>query len=52
MIPNLTRGAARAFCAIPWPCPDPSIVGEERRRVLQVDYAAGELPSGLEWLGV
>ncbi|MGC1301864.1 MAG: phytanoyl-CoA dioxygenase family protein [Caulobacteraceae bacterium] len=23
-----------------------------RRRVLQVDYAAGELPGGLEWLGV
>jgi hypothetical protein len=24
----------------------------ERRRVLQVDYAAGELPGGLKWLGV
>ena len=23
-----------------------------RRRVLQVDYAAAELPGGLEWLGV
>jgi Phytanoyl-CoA dioxygenase (PhyH) len=24
----------------------------QRRRVLQVDYASGELPGGLEWLGV
>ncbi len=24
----------------------------ERRRVLQVDYATGDLPGGLEWLGV
>jgi ectoine hydroxylase-related dioxygenase (phytanoyl-CoA dioxygenase family) len=23
-----------------------------RRRVLQIDYAAGALPGGLEWLGV
>ena len=23
-----------------------------RRRVLQVDYAAGDLPGGLEWAGV
>ena len=23
-----------------------------RRRVLQVDYASGELPGGLQWLGV
>ena len=23
-----------------------------RRRVLQVDYAVGELPGGLEWLGL
>jgi ectoine hydroxylase-related dioxygenase (phytanoyl-CoA dioxygenase family) len=27
-------------------------VGEGRRRVLQVDFAAEELPGGLEWLGV
>lgn len=24
----------------------------KRRRVLQVDYAAGDLPGGLEWLGI
>ncbi len=24
----------------------------ERRRVLQIDYAAGELPGGLKWLGI
>jgi len=27
-------------------------VRPERRRVLQVDYAAGALPNGLEWLGI
>ena len=24
----------------------------QRRRVLQVDYASGELPGGLQWLGI
>jgi hypothetical protein len=27
-------------------------VGSGRRRVLQVDYAVGELPGGLKWLGI
>lgn len=27
-------------------------VAPSRRRVLQVDYSAGDLPGGLEWLGV
>lgn len=41
-----------------WLCATPILHASDaarkplRRRVLQVDYAAGELPGGLQWLGV
>jgi hypothetical protein len=40
------------LCATPILHASEAAIAPRRRRVLQVDYAAGNLPGGLQWLGI